>query len=331
MSYPMVQVWFGDSKERELQSQEMFLAVYAAGGGKRNMANFVKQPGEAKAPFRTSDVHVYLSPDSDELFKPKTKFFVCRYASSRGEWVPKPVSNWVAGKSHYKLIPEWFKAKFWDNKQEKKHPWFMFGILCEGVDGTSHFFTSSAFPVHQYYPTGVKKTDPNDPVCRMAFHKVLKQAPSTMLRPEVLLRKTGVQPVRERAIPVPKIHSSTYKHQLASPPLSDSSSSSSSCSDDSDDDRKSTDIDTRVTKKPRMEKKGHALHSTPPQWTMPFVSAKKMAAMSSLPNHQLQQQPQQTFPRPHPQQCPSPQNATEDVGQFDAVEALLALCRDPMR
>ena len=46
-------------------------------------------------------------------------------------------------------------CRFWDNKQEKKHPWFMFGFLCEAPDGSPRFFTSTAFPVHQYYPTGL--------------------------------------------------------------------------------------------------------------------------------------------------------------------------------
>lgn len=174
MDNPIVQVWFGDSNERELMPDDMFLAVYAAGGGKRNMANFVRGPvGSAdEQQFRTSDVHIFLSCDTvAALSAPSSRLFVCRYASSRGEWVPKPVTNYHSGTTQLKLIPEWFKARFWDNKQEKKHPWFMFGFYCEAEDGSPRFFTSSAFPVHQYYPTGLKKTDPNDPVCRMAFHR----------------------------------------------------------------------------------------------------------------------------------------------------------------
>lgn len=195
MDDPIVQVWFGDSNERELMPDDMFLAVYAAGGGKRNMANFVRGAVGSgdESQFRTSDVHIFLSCDSmAALSAPSSRLFVCRYASSRGEWVPKPVTNYQPGASHLKLIPEWFKARFWDNKQEKKHPWFMFGFYCEAADGSPRFFTSSAFPVHQYYPTGLKKTDPNDPVCRMAFHRVLKQAPSTTLRPENVLRHTSM-------------------------------------------------------------------------------------------------------------------------------------------
>lgn len=200
----MVQVWFGDSNERELMPDDMYLAVYAAGGGKRNMANFVRGPVEDDDPqFRTSDVHVFLSTDCDEVLdSPSSKLFVCRFASSRGEWVPKPVGTYQPGTQSLKLIPEWFKARFWDNKQEKKHPWFMFGFLCQAADGSPRLFTSSAFPVHQYYPTGVKKTDPNDTACRMAFHRVLKQAPSTTLRPETLLRRaspSSFQPLRTQS------------------------------------------------------------------------------------------------------------------------------------
>lgn len=34
---------------------------------------------------------------------------------------------------------------------------------------------SVAFPVHQYYPTGSKKTDPNDIACRQALTIVLNE------------------------------------------------------------------------------------------------------------------------------------------------------------
>jgi len=195
---PMVHVWFGDHAERELQPSEMFLAVYAAGGGKRNMANFVRSPSrpgsEEPALFRTSDVHIYLSSDGTEISRENSRLFICRWASGRGEWVPKTIPTWD-GQSQLKLVPEWFKARFWDNKQEKKHPWFMFGLLTER-DGVSSLFTSASFPVHQYYPTGAKKTDPNETACRAAFHKVLKLAPPTLLRPEQLLKKAGMCSVR---------------------------------------------------------------------------------------------------------------------------------------
>eukprot|EP00038_Savillea_parva_P006181 m.162184 g.162184 ORF g.162184 m.162184 type:complete len:325 (-) comp12155_c0_seq1:374-1348(-) len=184
---PLVQVWFGDPSERELQPSDMYLAVYAAGGGKRNMANFVRQVPSSD--FRTSDVHVFLSSDGAEINVQNSRFFICRWASARGEWVPKEIPSWD-GEPQMKLVPEWFKARFWDNKQEKKHPWFMFALLTE-TDGVTQLFTSNSFPVHQYYPTGVKKTDPNDAACRDAFHKVLKTAPPTSLRPEHLVKKAG--------------------------------------------------------------------------------------------------------------------------------------------
>lgn len=189
-------VWFGDPAERELSPSDMYLAVYAAGGGKRNMANFVRQPAPgipgtdgSASRFRTSDVHVYLSNLRDGVTRNNSQLFICRWASGRGEWVPKRIKTWT-GANQLKLIPEWFKARFWDNKQEKKHPWFMFALLHE-YQGAPLLFTSDSFPVHQYYPTGPKKTDPNDTACRLAFHKVLKQAPPTSLRPENLLRNAA--------------------------------------------------------------------------------------------------------------------------------------------
>lgn len=157
------------------------------------MANFVRQPAIAGSDasttrFRTSDVHVYLSGFLQEVNRNNSQLFICRWASGRGEWVPKRIKAW-SGANQLKLIPEWFKARFWDNKQEKKHPWFMFALLHEH-QGQTLLFTSDSFPVHQYYPTGPKKTDPNDTACRVAFHKVLKQAPPTSLRPENLLRNS---------------------------------------------------------------------------------------------------------------------------------------------
>ena len=53
-----------------------------------------------------------------------------------------------------KLIPEWFKARFWDNRQEKKHPWFMFALLVKDGAGNTVVHSTDPFPIHQYYPTG---------------------------------------------------------------------------------------------------------------------------------------------------------------------------------
>lgn len=182
---PVIQVWFGDDGENELLPQQMYLAVYAAGGGKRNMANFVQDSaryGEHHdGRFRPADIYVNVS-DLDR--SRRSKLCICRFSSNRGEWVLKPVPQWN-GQSKLKLVPEWFKARFWDNKQEKKHPWFMFTLVVEGPDKQLMKFCSNPFPVHQYYPTGVKKTDPNDANCRIMFHRVLKQAPSTSLRREL--------------------------------------------------------------------------------------------------------------------------------------------------
>lgn len=216
-SPPLVHVWFGDPLERELQPSDMYLAVYAAGGGKRNMANFVKQVPSSD--FRTSDVHVFLSSDSAEISMTNSRFFICRWASARGEWVPKEIPSW-GGEPQMKLVPEWFKARFWDNKQEKKHPWFMFALLTE-FDGMMQLFTSESFPVHQYYPTGVKKTDPNDAACYEAFRKVLKSAPPTSLRPEHLVKHTGVlTSTRRRVSSSPPFGSSRTSPTLSGSPMS---------------------------------------------------------------------------------------------------------------
>eukprot|EP00035_Acanthoeca_spectabilis_P035261 m.33367 g.33367 ORF g.33367 m.33367 type:complete len:349 (+) comp7184_c0_seq2:7171-8217(+) len=237
---PMVQVWFGDPSERELHPADMYLAVYAAGGGKRNMANFVRQMSSSD--FRTSDVHIFLSSDGADINVGNSRFFICRWASARGEWVPKEIMSW-SGESQFKLVPEWFKARFWDNKQEKKHPWFMFALLTE-TDGMTQLFTSNSFPVHQYYPTGVKKTDPNDAACRAAFHKVLKAAPPTSLRPEHLLKRVGdVGDVKRRP---------SAAGALPSPPLSAARSPTGAgefwASDDMVSDREETMEETRKRK-----------------------------------------------------------------------------------
>lgn len=179
-------VFFCDAAcDRTLSVHEIFLAVYAAGGGKRNMANFVCDPdvgGESRPAFRPADVHLYCSPSHPSMSKLTTQLFICRYASSRGAWVAKP----IPGNNQVKLVPEWFKARFWDNKQEKKHPWFMFALYVHEADGSASTFTSDAFPVHQYYPTGTKRTDPNEAACYAELHALLKQAPLTLLRPEQL-------------------------------------------------------------------------------------------------------------------------------------------------
>ena len=62
MPGPVVNVWFGDNFERTLAVCDMFLAVYAAGGGKRNMANFAKLPGSGElTPFRAADVYLFFA------------------------------------------------------------------------------------------------------------------------------------------------------------------------------------------------------------------------------------------------------------------------------
>lgn len=181
------EVWFGDDGENRLTSSDMYLAVYAAGGGKRNMANFVKAPKSRgkESKFRSSDVHVNIRQAHSTAAAVKSQLFICRFASNRAEWVMKPIPSWN-GSSDLKLIPEWFKARFWDNKQEKKHPWFMFALAMVGANGPAKIFPSHAFPVHQYYPTGPKKTNPNEAACRSAFYRVLKLSPPNLLKQDAL-------------------------------------------------------------------------------------------------------------------------------------------------
>jgi hypothetical protein len=75
----------------------------------------------------------------------------CRYATYRSTWAAKPLA---CPDLQVKLIPEWFKARFWDNRQEKKHPWFMFALLVKDAAGNTIVHSTDPFPIHQYYPTG---------------------------------------------------------------------------------------------------------------------------------------------------------------------------------
>lgn len=52
---------FGTSDGRELPIENLFFAVYAAGGGKRNMANFFR-PGSSAA-YGTVDAYLLLPED----------------------------------------------------------------------------------------------------------------------------------------------------------------------------------------------------------------------------------------------------------------------------
>jgi hypothetical protein len=86
----------------------------------------------------------------------------CFVHGQADEWESKPVPEWTrtgATACTVKLEPQWFKTKFWNNKQEKKNPWFAFRVK---ADGTQH--VSIPFPVYQYYPD---KTNPNTP----EYHK----------------------------------------------------------------------------------------------------------------------------------------------------------------
>ena len=52
-------IWIGEARrDRSLAPTDMFLAVYAAGGGKRNMANFTREP---LGVFFPGDVHVHVA------------------------------------------------------------------------------------------------------------------------------------------------------------------------------------------------------------------------------------------------------------------------------
>ena len=70
-------VWFGDESETQLAPPDMYLAVYAAGGGKRNMANFIQKRKE----FHSGDVNVNIATTgagTHAAAAVKSQLFICR-------------------------------------------------------------------------------------------------------------------------------------------------------------------------------------------------------------------------------------------------------------
>lgn len=140
----MFHLWFGDeSGEQRFAVEDLYFGIYAAGGGKRNMANFARNASTGQ--YSAVNLCLHL-PDvvchSLEIW---------RHASS-GEWIKKRLDDWDESKA-LRLKPEWFKTRFWDNKQEKNHPWFAFCLVSHEAQ-----LLSSPFPVFQYYP---QVTHPN--------------------------------------------------------------------------------------------------------------------------------------------------------------------------
>lgn len=83
MSGGRMSVWFGDEQQIALEPTDMYLAVYAAGGGKRNMANFVRAgrpdplPVGTEPRFRSADVHVFVT-QAEVSAAARSQLFICR-------------------------------------------------------------------------------------------------------------------------------------------------------------------------------------------------------------------------------------------------------------
>lgn len=70
-------VWFGDGVgDAEYGVANTFMAVYAAGGGKRNMVNFARPPGHAA--FQPADIFVHVSEPTPSPLPCQTQLFICR-------------------------------------------------------------------------------------------------------------------------------------------------------------------------------------------------------------------------------------------------------------
>jgi hypothetical protein len=80
-----IDLWFGDDSERELGQEEMYLAVYAAGGGKRNMVCVVVSSFFCKKGGKRYDLHQQIA--------------VCCSASSNAliRALPTRISLWHNG------------------------------------------------------------------------------------------------------------------------------------------------------------------------------------------------------------------------------------------
>lgn len=136
----MVTLYFGRLDGTPLPMEHLFFAVYAAGGGKRNMANFARE--DKRSPYNSVDVFLHMPADGIDA---TSTLEICRLGSN-GEWVCKPIGGWD-GLPCLKLQPDWFKTRFWDNRQAKNHPWFTFRLLT-GPGA----MVAPPFAVHQYYP-----------------------------------------------------------------------------------------------------------------------------------------------------------------------------------
>ncbi len=73
---PLLGLHFADVAGHVLQASDLYAAVYAAGGGKRNMANFVKS-ADSLSDFRPGDI--YVVPTAANIPAGHTAvLFVCR-------------------------------------------------------------------------------------------------------------------------------------------------------------------------------------------------------------------------------------------------------------
>jgi hypothetical protein len=114
------------------------------------MANFVRG-----ADGKYAQSSIYIRMEEAHLSDESCMLELLRKTAA-DEWECKEVPEWSREDPQaatLKLEPQWFKTKFWNNKQEKKNPWFAFRLHSDGV-----VHVSVPFPVYQYYPHA---TDPN--------------------------------------------------------------------------------------------------------------------------------------------------------------------------
>ena len=84
--------------------------MYAAGGGKKRMANFVRG-----ADGKYAQSSVYVRMHQEHLADPHAMFEIIRKTAA-DEWESKPVPEWTRDGEEaatVKLEPQWFKSKFW--------------------------------------------------------------------------------------------------------------------------------------------------------------------------------------------------------------------------
>jgi hypothetical protein len=177
-----------------------------------------------------------------------------------------------------------------------------------------------------------KKTDPNDAACRTVFHKVLKTAPPTSLRPEQLLKKAGWVESESKRRP------SSSTGMVMSPPVSATSAGSAEfwASDDtaSDDD---SDTETRKRKLAWGQRR-LGVRVSPPAFHVPGGTLSIHVPLAASPtvltraiSSVLQWEERSQRSKVEEGEAMAIEVADMPMEAVGAAEALLALRWDPMR